>query len=58
MRDKSKVKCFGCGGYRHFAAECRKNRKGKEQRQEVNISQAEEDEPALLMVKNNSSKDC
>lgn len=50
-RDKSKVRCFSCNTLGHYAAECRKPRRGKEQRQEVNISQIDDDEPALLMAK-------
>ena len=51
VRDKSRVKCFNCYLYGHFAAECRKPKRNKEQRQEVNLTQIEDDEPALLLAK-------
>ncbi|KAL8134233.1 hypothetical protein AgCh_009329 [Apium graveolens] len=48
--DKSKVRCYNCSGYGHYAVDCRKPRKDKDQKQEVNMSQIEDNEPALLIV--------
>ncbi|KAK9107661.1 hypothetical protein Syun_023672 [Stephania yunnanensis] len=42
--DKSKIKCFNCSIYGHFASECRKPKKEK-----ANFIEKEEEEPALLM---------
>lgn len=50
-RDKSKVRCFNCGVYGHYAAECRKPKRSKEVKHEVNMAQTEDDEPALLLAK-------
>ena len=47
-RDKSKIKCYNCNIFGHYAAECYKYRRDKEQKQEVNLAQVEDDEPALL----------
>lgn len=55
-RDKSKVRCFNCLAYGHYASECRKQKKDREQRLEANMAQAQDDEPALLMVKSQSEK--
>ncbi|KAL8154922.1 hypothetical protein AgCh_000326 [Apium graveolens] len=55
-RDKTKVRCFNCQGYGHYAADCKKSRRereNKEQKEEVNMTQMQDDEPALLMVENN-----
>ncbi|CAM8994711.1 unnamed protein product [Rhodiola kirilowii] len=46
-RDKSKVKCYNCNIFGHFASECRKPRKKHE---EANLISAQEDEPTLLMA--------
>lgn len=51
IQDKSKIRCFNCNIYGQFASECRKPKRGREQRQEANLSKIDDDEPALLMVK-------
>lgn len=50
-RDKSYLKCYNCSAYGHFAADCRKPRRTREQREEVNMAKFEDDEPALLLAK-------
>lgn len=50
-RDKSKVRCYNCQIYGHYAADYRKPRRVKESRQEANMAQVEDDEPALLLAK-------
>lgn len=49
-RDKSKVRCFSCNGYGHYAAECKKGKRDKEPMEEAHFSQIPDEEPALLMV--------
>lgn len=50
VRDKSKVRCFNCLGYGHYAAECKKSKREKEVKEEANIAQIPDDEPALLLT--------
>ena len=50
VRDRSRVKCFNCHNYGHFAAECRKPRRYRDQKAEANLSQIHDDEPALLVA--------
>ncbi|XP_074341826.1 uncharacterized protein LOC141679218 [Apium graveolens] len=47
-RDKSNLKCYNCGIYEHFIADCRRSKRNKE---EVNMAKFEDDEPALLLTK-------
>ncbi|XP_074352342.1 uncharacterized protein LOC141691505 [Apium graveolens] len=55
--DRSKVKCFNYGAYGHFSAECRKPRRDKIQRREVNLTLTNDDEPALLMAMTEGDRD-
>lgn len=50
IRDKSKVRCFNCLGYGHFALECKKLQREREQKEEANLTQMQDDEPALLVT--------
>ncbi|XP_063945046.1 uncharacterized protein LOC135151491 [Daucus carota subsp. sativus] len=47
-RDKNKIKCYNCNIFGHYASECNKPPRDREQRQEANLTQMEDDEPALL----------
>ncbi|XP_074336196.1 uncharacterized protein LOC141673357 [Apium graveolens] len=42
-RDKSKVRCWNCLGYGHFAIECKKPKREKELKEEVNMAQIPDD---------------
>ncbi|XP_074363993.1 uncharacterized protein LOC141704702 [Apium graveolens] len=55
-RDKSKVHCFNCSAYGHYAVECKKPRRDKEIKEEANMIQIPDDEPALLMVESTKEK--
>ncbi|WCJ34769.1 hypothetical protein M5689_016057 [Euphorbia peplus] len=57
VRDRSKVKCFNCQNYGHFAAECRKPKRDREYKAEVNLAQIKDDEPALLVAEYESGAD-
>ncbi|XP_074347025.1 uncharacterized protein LOC141685846 [Apium graveolens] len=48
-RDKSKMRCYNCQKFGHFAMECRKPKQEKETSNKVNLSQIKEDEPTLLL---------
>ena len=45
-RDKSKLQCYNCDKYGHFASECRKEKK----EEKLNLSKAEEPSSSLLMA--------
>lgn len=49
-RDKSRVRCFNCNSYGHYAVECKKTKRDKEPMEEAHFSQIPDEEPALLMV--------
>lgn len=49
-RDRSKVRCFNCSLVGHYAVECRRPRRDREPKAEVNLSQVQDDEPALLVA--------
>lgn len=50
VRDKSKIRCFNCNVYRHYASECRKPRRDKDRREDVNMVQIQDDELAFLLT--------
>ncbi|KAL8107151.1 hypothetical protein AgCh_023813 [Apium graveolens] len=50
IRDKRRVWCFNCQCHGHFAVECRRLRKERETPKEANMSNVQEDEPALLIA--------
>lgn len=56
IRDKSKVRCFNCHNFGHFVAECRKPKREKEQKPEANLTQVQDNEPALLLTECESGK--
>ncbi|XP_074364584.1 uncharacterized protein LOC141705585 [Apium graveolens] len=56
IHDKSKVKCFNCHNYGHFAAGCRKPKRERDQKPEVNLTQALDDEPTLLLIECKSGR--
>nr|GEV76294.1 hypothetical protein [Tanacetum cinerariifolium] len=45
-RDKSKVKCFACEKFGHYASECSDKKKGEE----ANLTQTIDEEPTLMMA--------
>lgn len=57
-RDKSHIKCYNCNVYGHYAAECRKSKREKKPKIEVNLTQAQADghEPALFLVECDGGK--
>lgn len=55
-RDKNKIKCYNCHIYGHFAVECRRPNRAKDQNQEVNMAVVEDNEPALLLAKHEKEK--
>ena len=56
-RDKSRVKCYNCNLFGHYAAECRKPRRTREQKHEANIVEIEDEEPALLLANHVKEED-
>lgn len=46
LRDKKHIKCFNCDNYGHYASECKAP---KERGDEANLTQTQEEEPALLL---------
>lgn len=56
-RDRAKIRCFICSAYGHYAAQCRKSRREKEQTHEANLAQVNDDEPTLLLAKCQAVKD-
>ncbi|XP_074347470.1 uncharacterized protein LOC141686329 [Apium graveolens] len=55
-RDKSNLKCYNCSAYGHFAADCRKPRRIREQKEEVNMTRLDDNEPALLLAKSDKKE--
>lgn len=56
MRDKSKVRCFNCSAYGHYAAECKKPRRDRQVKEEAHIAQIPDDEPALLLAESEGNE--
>ena len=56
VRDKSRVRCFNCNAYGHFAAECRKPHRDREQKPEANMVHVQDEEPALLLAEREDKK--
>lgn len=65
IRDKSRVRCFNCQGFGHYAAECKKPKKERETKpkkeretkSEANLVQVQDDEPTLVFTEANESGD-
>ncbi|KAL8102842.1 hypothetical protein AgCh_027386 [Apium graveolens] len=55
--DRGKVRRFNCLAYGHYAPECRKPRRDREQRNEVNLVETNDDEPTLLLAKHHEVKE-
>ncbi|XP_074328395.1 uncharacterized protein LOC141666305 [Apium graveolens] len=56
-RDRNNIRCFNCSAYGHYAAECRKPRREKEQTHEANLAYVNDDEPTLLLAECHGVKD-
>lgn len=56
-RDKSRVRCFNCLGYGHYAVDCRKSKKEKDTKPEANLALVQDEEPALLFTEASENKD-
>ncbi|XP_074346384.1 uncharacterized protein LOC141685161 [Apium graveolens] len=50
-RDRSNLKCYNCGIYRHFTADCQRTKRNNEPKEEINMAKFEDDEPTLLLAK-------
>lgn len=50
LRDKSRIRCFTCSAYGHYATECKKPKRDGDVREEAHIAQIPDNEPSLLMV--------
>lgn len=55
-RDRSTVRCFNCNNLGHYAGECKKPRRERNQRTEANLVQIKDDEPALLLTEFDEKK--
>ena len=56
-RDKSRVRCFNCNAFGHYASECKKPKRDKEAREEALFVNIPDDEPTLLLAKYEGNKD-
>lgn len=50
------MRCFNCNILGHYVAECKRPRREKNQRPEVNLAQIKDDEPALLLSEVDGNK--
>lgn len=49
-RDRSRLRCFNCSAFGHFAYECQNPKRDKETKTEANLTQVHDDEPAILLT--------
>ncbi|KAL8109957.1 hypothetical protein AgCh_025892 [Apium graveolens] len=56
IRDKRRVSSFNFYGYGHFATECKKSKRGKDTKPEMNMAHVDDDEPALLLAQHKKNE--
>ncbi|XP_074336208.1 uncharacterized protein LOC141673365 [Apium graveolens] len=55
-RAQSTVRCFNCNILGHYAADCKRPRRERNQKSEANLVEIKDDEPALLLSELDESK--
>ncbi|XP_074322767.1 uncharacterized protein LOC141659737 [Apium graveolens] len=55
-RDKNTVRCFNCIMLGHYAADCKRPRRERNQKSKANLVEIKDDEPALLLSELDESK--
>lgn len=54
-RYKSRLRCYNCHNYGHYVVDCRKPKREKDQRHEVNMAQVDDEGPALLLTESDET---